>query len=248
MTASTAARLGITAQSLDSGALRRLRPVGSLRHPRAPESVLRRSGGAPQYWQSPEGLKDIYLQALRPPIANIPLLAVATNHANTIPLAINHTGLFPSVTVSFNLIPTCPSAMPPRASRTCSGASGRLPRFKASSPARFWPISNRSAPSHPGSRGATRRLHRSRRFVRKPRPSAHDHFKPSTRERRRDARIDAFQGGSQHHLDHRHRAADRYRKKERDHDDRLCSSGRTGGGQVPPSRFSKLACFVSARS
>src|SRR5208337_4338769 len=31
--------------------------------------------------------------------------AVATNQANTIPLAINHTGLFPSVTVSFNLAP-----------------------------------------------------------------------------------------------------------------------------------------------
>jgi multidrug efflux pump len=30
---------------------------------------------------------------------------VATSQANTIPLAINHTGLFPSVTVSFNLAP-----------------------------------------------------------------------------------------------------------------------------------------------
>ena len=36
---------------------------------------------------------------------HIPLAAVATNQANTIPLAINHTGLFPSVTVSFNLAP-----------------------------------------------------------------------------------------------------------------------------------------------
>ena len=36
---------------------------------------------------------------------HIPLFAVAKNQANTIPLAINHTGLFPSVTVSFNLAP-----------------------------------------------------------------------------------------------------------------------------------------------
>src|SRR6202041_560675 len=55
---------------------------------------------APQYWQSPEGLKDLYLQSAG---GNIPLLAVARGKANTTPLAINHTGLFPSVTLSFNL-------------------------------------------------------------------------------------------------------------------------------------------------
>ncbi len=58
---------------------------------------------APQYWQTPEGLKDIYL--LTSSGRNIPLLAVAKGQANTTPLAINHTGLFPSVTVSFNLAP-----------------------------------------------------------------------------------------------------------------------------------------------
>ncbi len=58
---------------------------------------------APQYWQSPEGLKDIYLQTAGG--GNIPLLAVAKGQANTTPLAVNHTGLFPSVTVSFNLSP-----------------------------------------------------------------------------------------------------------------------------------------------
>ena len=58
---------------------------------------------APQYWQSPEGLKDIYPHSSGN--GNIPLLTVANGHANTTPLAINHTGLFPSVTVSFNLAP-----------------------------------------------------------------------------------------------------------------------------------------------
>jgi multidrug efflux pump len=60
---------------------------------------------APQYWQSPEGLKDIYLHTASTSNGsnNIPLLAVATAHANNTPLAVNHTGLFPSVTVSFNL-------------------------------------------------------------------------------------------------------------------------------------------------
>jgi multidrug efflux pump len=60
---------------------------------------------APQYWQSPEGLKDIYLHTASSNNGsnNIPLLALATSHANNTPLAVNHTGLFPSVTVSFNL-------------------------------------------------------------------------------------------------------------------------------------------------
>ncbi len=58
---------------------------------------------APQYWQTPEGLKDIYLHTSGS--GNIPLVTVAKGHANTTPLAINHTGLFPSVTVSFNLAP-----------------------------------------------------------------------------------------------------------------------------------------------
>jgi multidrug efflux pump len=58
---------------------------------------------APQYWQSPEGLKDIYLQSAAGD--SIPLLAVAQPHTTTTALAVNHTGLFPSVTASFNLAP-----------------------------------------------------------------------------------------------------------------------------------------------
>ena len=59
---------------------------------------------APQYWQSPEGLKNIYLSSSTG--NNIPLLTMTRSQTNTTPLAINHTGLFPSVTVSFNLAPT----------------------------------------------------------------------------------------------------------------------------------------------
>jgi len=42
---------------------------------------------------------------LRTAAGNVPLLAVAGSQTNTTPLAVNHTGLFPSVTVSFNLAP-----------------------------------------------------------------------------------------------------------------------------------------------
>jgi multidrug efflux pump len=97
----TAAKLGLTAQSLDSalyGAFGQSEVSIIYTQLNQYYVVLE---VAPQYWQSPEGLKDIYL--LSPSRNNIPLLAVAKGRANTTPLAVNHTGLFPSVTVSFNL-------------------------------------------------------------------------------------------------------------------------------------------------
>ena len=97
----TAAKLGLTVQSLDSalyGAFGQSEVSIIYTQLNQYYVVLE---VAPQYWQSPEGLKDIYLQASGG--GNIPLLAVAKSQANTTPLAVNHTGLFPSVTVSFNL-------------------------------------------------------------------------------------------------------------------------------------------------
>jgi len=59
---------------------------------------------APRYWQSPSGLADTYLIP-NPGGGAIPLRAVADYAPSTSPLVVNHTGLFPSVTVSFNLAP-----------------------------------------------------------------------------------------------------------------------------------------------
>jgi multidrug efflux pump len=96
----TAAKLGLTAQSLDSELYSAFgQSQVSIIYTELNQYYVVLEV-APQYWQSPEGLKDIYLQSSG---GNIPLLAVAKGQANTTPLAINHTGLFPSVTVSFNL-------------------------------------------------------------------------------------------------------------------------------------------------
>ena len=63
----------------------------------------------PRYSQAPEQLRSVYFHPAgsnNPTAAgNVPLDMLSTNQANTIPLAINHTSLFPSVTVSFNLAP-----------------------------------------------------------------------------------------------------------------------------------------------
>ena len=100
----TAARLGVTAQVIDNTLYHAFgqSEVSTIYTPLNQYYVIMEV--APKYWQSPEGLQDTFL------IPNtgggaIPLDAVASYQPSTSPLAVNHTGLFPSVTVSFNLAP-----------------------------------------------------------------------------------------------------------------------------------------------
>jgi multidrug efflux pump len=62
---------------------------------------------APAYWQTPAGLKDVYFHASgtssKTASGNTSIFTMARARETTTPLALNHTGLFPSVTVSFNL-------------------------------------------------------------------------------------------------------------------------------------------------
>ena len=97
----TAAKLGLTVQALDSQLYSAFgQSEVSIIYTQVNQYYVVLEV-APQFWQSPEGLKDIYFSTSSG--SKIPLLAVAKGQANTTPLAINHTGLFPSVTVSFNL-------------------------------------------------------------------------------------------------------------------------------------------------
>jgi multidrug efflux pump len=99
----TAARLGITTQSLDSslyGAFGQSEVSIIYTQLNQYYVVLE---VAPPYWQSPDGLKNIYLNTSGHGV--IPLSAVTKAQANTTPLVLNHTSSFPSVTVSFNLAP-----------------------------------------------------------------------------------------------------------------------------------------------
>jgi multidrug efflux pump len=58
---------------------------------------------APQFWQSPDALKDVYVKASAG--KEVPLNAITHFETKTAPLSVNHQGQFPSVTVSFNLAP-----------------------------------------------------------------------------------------------------------------------------------------------
>ena len=58
---------------------------------------------APQYWQSPEALKTIYVSTSTG--AQVPLSAFATFGPTNTPLSVNHQGQFVASTISFNLAP-----------------------------------------------------------------------------------------------------------------------------------------------
>jgi multidrug efflux pump subunit AcrB len=57
----------------------------------------------PTFWQNPGGLKDVYVASSGGGM--VPLAAFTQFRSETAPLAVNHSGVFPAVTVSFNLAP-----------------------------------------------------------------------------------------------------------------------------------------------
>jgi multidrug efflux pump len=105
----TAARLGQTPQTLDSALYSAFgqQEVSVIYTQLNQYYVVMEV--APQYWQSPAGLKDIWLApggttGTSAGLNRItPLTTMMKVSTNTTPLQVNHTGLFPSVTVSFNL-------------------------------------------------------------------------------------------------------------------------------------------------
>ncbi|MGB6742409.1 MAG: efflux RND transporter permease subunit [Terracidiphilus sp.] len=103
----TAARLGQTSSSLDSALYSAFgqSEVSVIYTPLNQYYVVMEV--APQYWQDPTELKNIYLAPGSSSGAGLnaisPLLTLMKPHTGTTPLQVSHTGLFPSVTVSFNM-------------------------------------------------------------------------------------------------------------------------------------------------
>jgi multidrug efflux pump len=97
----TAARLGLTPQSLDQSLYSEFgQSEISIIYTQLNQYYVVLEV-APPYWQSPEGLKNVYLNT--PGNGVVPLSAVTSAQTSTTPLLINHTSSFPSVTMSFNL-------------------------------------------------------------------------------------------------------------------------------------------------
>jgi multidrug efflux pump len=99
----TAARLGITTQMIDDALYDCFgqRQVSTMYTPLNQYHVVMEV--APQYWQNPTTLKNVYVQSSKG--AEVPLSAFTHFEPGTTTLAVNHQGQFPSVTLSFNLAP-----------------------------------------------------------------------------------------------------------------------------------------------
>ncbi|HYA93208.1 MAG TPA: multidrug efflux RND transporter permease subunit [Thermodesulfobacteriota bacterium] len=101
---STASRLGITSQLIDDT----LYDAFGQRQVLITYTLLNQYHVVmevePKFWQRPETLRDIYVSS--PPTgAMVPLSAFARFQRTWTSLAVNHQGQFPSVTISFNLLP-----------------------------------------------------------------------------------------------------------------------------------------------
>ncbi len=102
----TAARLGITPQLIDQslyGAFGQAQ-VSTIYTSLNQYHVVMEA--APQYAQSPLAMKSIYVHPFGG--NTVPLDAFVRTANSTSPLLVNHDGLFPAVTVSFNLAPGVP--------------------------------------------------------------------------------------------------------------------------------------------
>ncbi|MGD0403689.1 MAG: multidrug efflux RND transporter permease subunit [Candidatus Acidiferrales bacterium] len=99
----TASRLGITPQTIDNTLYEAFgqSEVSTMYTALNQYHVVMEV--APQFWQSPEALKNVYVKASAG--KEIPLNAITHFETTTAPLSVNHQGQFPSVTVSFNLAP-----------------------------------------------------------------------------------------------------------------------------------------------
>ncbi len=97
----TASRLGLTSSQIDATLYDAFgqAPVSTMYTPLNQYHVVMEV--APKYWQSPETLKRVYVHS--PTGKAVPLSAFTHFLPGNTPLALNHQGVFPSVTISFSL-------------------------------------------------------------------------------------------------------------------------------------------------
>jgi multidrug efflux pump len=99
----TASRLGISTAAIDDTLYDAFgqRQVSTMYKQLNQYHVVLEVGS--DFWQNPDGLKHIYVQSAN---RNLVPLSAFTHYApSNTPLTVNHQGLFPAITISFNLTP-----------------------------------------------------------------------------------------------------------------------------------------------
>ena len=99
----TASRLHISAQLIDATLYDAFgqRQVSTMYFPLNQYHVVMEA--SPEFWQNPDALKYVYVKSTTGQL--VPLSTFSHYESTTTPLSVNHSSLFPSVTISFNLLP-----------------------------------------------------------------------------------------------------------------------------------------------
>ena len=143
----------------------------------------------PKYQMDPQALSLLYLRSSNGQL--VPLSSVSKLTQSLGPLAVNHSGQLPSVTISFNLRPAPRWATPSIASsrspgkpcRPTSAPTSKAPRSSSNPP---WSAWRSAAHHHPGD------LHRAGDSVRELHSSPHHSLRPAFRGPGRPAHADVF--------------------------------------------------------
>jgi len=126
----TASRMGITPQTLDNALYDAFgqRQVSTMYRALNQYHVVMEV--AQQFQQTPEALQNIYLRSTNG--APVPLAAFTHYEPSNTPLAVNHQGQVPSVTISFNLAPGVSLGQATDAIEKAEGTIGFPPTIQAS--------------------------------------------------------------------------------------------------------------------
>ncbi len=126
----TASRMGITPQTLDNALYDAFgqRQVSTMYRPLNQYHVVMEV--ARQFQQTPEALQNIYLRSTTG--TSVPLAAFTHYEPSNTPLAVNHQGQVPSVTISFNLAPGVSLGQATQAIENAERSIGFPPTVEAS--------------------------------------------------------------------------------------------------------------------
>ena len=176
---------------------------------------------APQFWQDPQFLSQVYVSS--PAGKEIPLSALATYAPATAPLTVSHEGLFPAVTISFNLAANASLGDAVNQIEAAAATIGLPPTIHK-------PVFAGTAQAYQDSLGSEPILIAAalltvylvlgilyESFVH-PRHHSVDH---SVGQCRRPSCAHHYPHRPHRHRNHRHHSPDRNREEERHHDDRL---------------------------
>ena len=180
----------------------------------------------PKFQYGPEALNGIYVKSSSG--QQVPLSTLVDTAVKVAPLVVNHQGQFPSVTISFNLVPGTAIGQAVSAIQQVEKELGKPLSLQTSfqGNAQAYGAALASTPILIRG-GALCHLPHPWRALREPDPPDHHHLDPAVGRPRCAVAANGGSLRSERDCDHRHHTAHRHRQEERHHAGRFCPARRT---------------------